>query len=85
LITTFVFAPGFGNDSITDFDANPARGQDVLDISAFGIAAEEFADRVQIEDIGADTLVTIDGHSDQTIRLAGIGNSTVVTQQDFLL
>ena len=82
---TFVFAPGFGNDSITDFDANPARGQDVLDISAFGIAAEEFADRVQIEDIGADTLVTIDGHSDQTIRLAGIGNSTVVTQQDFLL
>src|SRR4029079_11127872 len=34
---TFVFAAGFGNDVIAGFDANPASGQDLLDISALGI------------------------------------------------
>ena len=82
---TFVFAPGFGNDRIDDFDANPAGGQDFLDISAFGIAGADFADRVKIFDVGADTLVVIDGDFDQTIRLLGIGNAGTVTQADFLL
>jgi hypothetical protein len=31
---TFVFASGFGNDRIQGFDANPADGQDLLDVSA---------------------------------------------------
>jgi hypothetical protein len=82
---TFVFASGFGNDRITDFDANPAGGQDFLDISAFGISADNFMDHVKIADAGPDTLVTIDGDPAQTIRLAGIGSPTMVTQQDFLL
>jgi len=38
---------------------------------------------VEILDVGADTLVVIDGNVDQTIRL--IGNATTVTQADFLL
>ena len=51
---TFVFRPGFGNDSITDFDANPNGGQDLIDITAFGISsAAEFGVRVAITDIGA--------------------------------
>lgn len=82
---TFKFAPGFGNDRIEDFDANPAGGQDFLDISAFGITAADFVARVKILDVGADTLVVIDGDWDQTIRLDGIGNATTVTQADFLL
>lgn len=81
---TFVFAAGFGNDNVTAFDADPKNGQDLLDISAFGIAGN-FATRVTIADVGADTLVTIDGDPGQTIRLVGIGNATTVTQADFLL
>src|SRR6185436_5986697 len=38
---TFVFAAGFGHDIIVDFDAAPAGGQDLIDLSALGIA---FAD-----------------------------------------
>ncbi len=82
---TFVFLPAFGNDRIDDFDANPAGGQDYLDISAFGIASADFAASVKIIDIGADTLVVIDGNFDQTIRLVGVGNAATVTQADFLL
>ncbi|MBR1266919.1 VCBS repeat-containing protein [Bradyrhizobium sp. AUGA SZCCT0222] len=82
---TFVFAPGFGNDRIIAFDANPSGGQDFLDISAFGIAPGNFATRVTIADVGADTLVTIDGDPGQTIRLVGIGNAVTVTQADFML
>ena len=62
----FVFAAGFGNDIISGFDANPgpsppALNQDLLDISGLGITALNFAARVTIADLGADTLVTIDG------------------------
>jgi len=81
----FVFALGFGNDTVTDFDANPTGGQDFLDVSSLGITAGNFTDRVTITDVGADTLVTIDGNPAQSIRLSGIGNSTTVTQQDFWL
>jgi Ca2+-binding RTX toxin-like protein len=82
---TFVFAPEFGNDRITDLDADPVGGQDFLDISAFGISAANFLDHVTIANAGPDTLVTINGDPAQTIRLAGIGSPTMVTQQDFLL
>jgi len=82
---TFVFKPDFGNDRITGFDANPSGGQDWIDLSDFGITAADFADRVEITDVGADTLVTIDGDANQTIRLAGIGNSSKITVDDFLL
>jgi VCBS repeat-containing protein len=77
----FVFAPGFGNDRIQSFDANPAGGQDRLDISAFGIRTSDFATRVAITDVGADTLVTVDGI--ETMRLIGIGNAGTVTIDEF--
>ncbi len=63
----FIFAAGFGNDRINGFDANPTGGQDLLDISAFGVTSANFAARVTIADVGANTLVTIDGAADQTI------------------
>ena len=45
----------------------------------------DFDNRVDIADVGADTLVTIDGDPGQTIRLVGIGKATTVTEADFLL
>jgi Ca2+-binding RTX toxin-like protein len=82
---TFRFAAGFGHDEIEDFDANPAGGQDFLDISAFGITAADFAARVHMFGAGGDTLVVIDGNWDQTITLDGIHSAKTVTQADFLL
>jgi hypothetical protein len=76
---------GFGNDVVTDFDANPSGGQDRLDISAFNISAEDFATAVAIVDVGADTLVTIGGDPNQTVRLAGIGNASLITADDFIV
>ncbi|TWH96157.1 putative Ig domain-containing protein [Bradyrhizobium daqingense] len=78
---TFVFAPGFGNDRIQGFDANPAGGQDFLDVTAFGISATDFAMRVAIADVGADTLVTVDGVD--TMRLVGTSNAATITINDF--
>ncbi|QVM88793.1 calcium-binding protein [Pseudomonas lalucatii] len=79
---TFVFGPGFGNDRILDFDANPADGQDLLNIAALGVTAANFAANVTIADVGADTLVSVGGGS---IRLVGINDATTITQADFTL
>ncbi len=78
----FVFNRGFGNDVITDFDANPAGGQDKLDISALGITDANFAMHVLVLDLGADTLISVDGES---ICLKGVSNSSTVTISDFVL
>ena len=81
----FVFRPGFGNDRITDFDANANGGQDFIELSGFGINAANFNAHVSIADVGADTLVTIDADIAQTIRLSGIGNASAITIDDFRL
>ena len=80
----FEFASGFGNDRIEDFDADPAGGQDFLDITDFGITPTDFATRVTITEVGDDTLVTIDGDAGQTILLVGVP-AALVTQEDFPL
>jgi Ca2+-binding RTX toxin-like protein len=78
----FVFGSGFGQDRITDFDANPAGGQDRLDISALGITAGNFGANVSVSAIvGGGTLIGIGADS---ITLVGV-NSATVTQQDFIL
>ena len=79
---TFMFAAGFGNDRVMDFDANPVGGQDLLNIAALGVTAANFAANVTIADVGADTLVTIGADS---IRLVGIADATTITQTDFTL
>ena len=80
----FVFAAGFGNDKVLQFDANPDGGQDLLDISSFGITGATFAARVTITYLGADALVTIDGDPGQSIRLIGIVREGI-SQSDFIL
>ena len=80
-----VLQAGFGNDSVNVFDADAAGGQDVLDISAFRITAAMFATHVTLTDVGADVLVTIDGDVNQTIKLGGVANVSMITQSDFIL
>ncbi|MCY1280973.1 hypothetical protein D9M70_297690 [compost metagenome] len=78
----FQFGAGFGQDRIMDFDANPAGGQDRLDVSALGITAATFAANVAITDVGVDTRVTIGANS---ITLVGVADATTVTQADFIV
>jgi Ca2+-binding RTX toxin-like protein len=80
----FCFASGFGNDRITDFDANPSGGQDTIDLTLLGVTGSNFDQHVSIG-IGAagDVVVTIDGT--QTIRLSGITDITSITKSDFAL
>ncbi|MFJ2685092.1 peroxidase family protein [Pseudomonas sp. NPDC087342] len=79
----FLFAAGFGADQIFNFDANAAGGQDLLDISAFGVTAGTFAATVIITDVGADTLISSAGA--ESIRLIGVADATTVTASDFIL
>jgi Ca2+-binding RTX toxin-like protein len=78
---TFVFGAGFGADTIQDFDANPAGGQDQMDLSALGITAANFAARVTIAG-SVNTLVVVAGHG--SISLVSVA-PTDVTAADFLL
>jgi Ca2+-binding RTX toxin-like protein len=83
----FVFAPGFNNDTVNGFDANPGGGgQDLLDISAFGITAATFIAEVTVQVIGGNTLVTIVDTGD-SIALGGVnGNGqNAITAADFIL
>jgi Ca2+-binding RTX toxin-like protein len=83
----FIFsALGFGTDRITDFDANPTGGQDLLDFNWLGFWESYLLDAaiqsgtVTITDVGADTLIT---YGSDSIRLVGIGDATTVTSADF--
>ncbi len=77
-------AVGFGADKILDFDANPWGGQDYLDVSALGITGSNFSSRVQISDLGSDTLVKIGADSILLSGVSGSGSNTI-TKQDFIL
>ncbi|RAI66487.1 heme peroxidase [Pseudomonas fluorescens] len=78
---TFMFAAGFGNDTILNFSANPGAGQDLLNLAALGITSATFAANVTITASGADTVVGIGA---DTIHLVGV-NSAAVDQTDFIL
>ncbi|MEQ1693689.1 MAG: calcium-binding protein, partial [Gemmatimonas sp.] len=87
----FVFTDNFGSDTINDFDANPAGGQDRLDVREYSdavlgtLTAGNFAARVVISDLGNDTRVTIDGTD--TLLLVGVNGvgTNTITIQDFIL
>jgi Ca2+-binding RTX toxin-like protein len=79
-----VFATaGFGNDTVLGFDANPAGGQDLLDISGLGVSAATFSARVHITDLGASLQVVVDGGG--TIVLQGVADPALLTIGDFVL
>jgi Ca2+-binding RTX toxin-like protein len=78
-----VFGSGFGNDTVTGFDASPdaVGAQDRLDISGLGITAATFTGLVTITAQGADTLITIGA---ETILLTGV-TPAQVNAGDFVL
>jgi hypothetical protein len=73
------FAAGFGQDTVTGFDSNPAGGQDKLDIQALGITSATFGGSVVITNVGGNTRVQIGANR---ITLNGVAAATV-TAQDF--
>jgi Ca2+-binding RTX toxin-like protein len=78
----FVFAAGFGNDSIIGFDETGGVGaQDFLDVSALGVTAANFSALVGLAQVGANVVITIGGN---TITLQGelLAN---INQNDFIL
>ena len=77
-----VFASGFGNDTVIEFDANAGGGQDMLNVSYYGLTAATFAASVTITLEGNDTVVTIGG---DTITLQGVNVAEAVTLADFIL
>lgn len=56
---TYVFAQNFGDDRVRDFDA--ALNGDLIDLTAFGLTNETFADAVTISGQGDHTRITVDG------------------------
>jgi Ca2+-binding RTX toxin-like protein len=80
-IDTFVFNPGFGDDAILDFDADPAGGQDRIDLRPLGITLGTFGTQVGITAVGADTSITI---GDDSILLQNVSAASVGST-DFLL
>jgi Ca2+-binding RTX toxin-like protein len=83
----FVFHTGCGADRVTDFDADPLGGQDLIDANGLGIYyAGAYDAAIQngtlvITDLGADSLLTFGSDS---IRLVGVGDPTTIDSSDFL-
>jgi Ca2+-binding RTX toxin-like protein len=82
----------FGNDVVNNFDANPNGGQDRVDLSALGITAANFTQRVTIQSTGGfspDTRITVrnaQGVVAGTILLNNVNpNNGNVNQADFIL
>jgi Ca2+-binding RTX toxin-like protein len=78
---TFRFlSAGTGNDVITDFDADPIGGQDLIDVSGRGFTAASIGSAILISTAGADTFVTI---GTDHIRLIGVATANI-TATDFI-
>ncbi|MEW5964935.1 MAG: peroxidase family protein [Pseudomonadota bacterium] len=83
---TFMFAAGFGNDTIVGFDHNATGGQDKLDVTGLGIEAADFlpGGDVTIVTDASGTTISFAGVTD-TIFLQGVTTAGVVTQDDFVV
>ncbi|MEM7172440.1 MAG: calcium-binding protein, partial [Pseudomonadota bacterium] len=75
----FVFVPGLGNDTVTDFSEGSAIG-DVIDVSAlpYSNLAEILADTTQV---GADSVIDIDDENSITLRNV---DKIALHQNDFI-
>jgi Ca2+-binding RTX toxin-like protein len=79
---TIIVAAGFGNDKVTNFDANGGAGaQDLIDVSALGLTAVDLGGAITWAADGADLLVTID--TDGTLRLVN-GAAAIIDASDFI-
>ncbi len=81
----FIFSFDFGRDRLTDFDANPAGGQDLIDLRAFEFSGADFSRRVRVEDLGDDTLITVRGEGQILLGSVSGERADTVDETDFLL
>ena len=79
----FALELGFGNDTIADFDGDPAGGQDLIELAGFGIDATTFTSDVTLAADSGGTLVSVANDPNQTILLAGVANTATITVDDF--
>jgi Ca2+-binding RTX toxin-like protein len=79
---TITFGKLAGHDTVEGFDANAARGQDLIDLSSLGLTAATFATDVTITAVADGTLVSL--ISGDTILLEGVRANTV-TINDFII
>jgi len=74
----FIFEPGSGHDTITDFTI----GQDLLDVSELGVTLADFSSQVKITQVGSTTelqIGTFAGNSIidlQNVNVASISSTT---------
>src|SRR5262245_14765820 len=80
---TFVFAPGFGSDTITDF-SRAVGNRDIIDLSAFHLAS---ADDVLSHAVasGADTVFNFGSGDTLTVQNTAAGNITNLLVDDLKL
>ena len=67
----FVFAPGHGDDTITDF----TDGEDVIDLSAFLNAISSFDDLTISDNTDGNAVIDLSTHGGGSITLAGVSTS----------
>ena len=77
---TFVFLPGFGNDTITDFTAGPNSGPHDLITFDQGTFADFDAIMASSAQVGSDTVITVDANN--TVTLLNLHISSL-HQDDF--
>ena len=70
---------------IEDFDAQPANGQDRIDLRHLGISAANFEERVTITDLGGATLVAVEDAGAILCRRVTGEDANTIDLQDFLL
>jgi hypothetical protein len=80
---TFVFAPGFGNDTITDF-TRAVGDRDMIDLTAFHLASGADAlSHVVVN--GADTVFDFGNNDTLTVQHTAAGNVTNLLVNDLLI
>jgi Ca2+-binding RTX toxin-like protein len=79
---SFIFGLASGHDTIFDFEADPAGGQDKIDLQTRGIHVGTFAADVSITASGIDTLIQFIGGDSITIK--GV-DSAIIDITDFKL
>ena len=66
---TFVFSPGDGSDVIIDFDSTQ---EDRIDLSAFGLTAEELTPLISIR--AGNTIINLEGHGGGRITIQDLAD-----------
>ena len=79
------FEANFGSDTVNGFDADPAGGQDRIDLAPLGIRAATFAANVTLTRNNNNTIVRIGANTITVVGVRPGNNRDQLTVADFLL